>query len=280
MAPFAVCFFAFVILPVFVAIYYSFTYFNVLEPAVFVGMNNYIRLFLEDELFLTAFKNTMIIAVITGPAGYFLCLLVAWLINELPRGLRALLTLCFYAPAISNVFFIWSIIFSGDQYGYINSFLLRYDFVSSPVLFLTDSKYIMPISIFIIMWVSLGASFLSFIAGLQGVDRTLYEAGAVDGVKNRWQELWFITLPSIKGQMMFAAVMSITGSFTVGGIITGLFGGAVTTDYAAWTIAHHLEDFGGVRFEMGYASAIATILFVMMFGCNIFIQKLLRKVGT
>ena len=279
-APFIICFFAFIILPVFVAVFYSFTFFNVLEPAIFIGMDNYIKLFLDDDLFLTALKNTLMIAVITGPLGYLLCLIIAWLINELPTKLRAVVTLCFYAPAISNVFFIWSIIFSGDQFGYINSFLLRYDFISEPIYFLTDKTYIMPIAIFIIIWCSLGTSFLAFIAGLQGVDGQLYEAGAIDGVKNRWQELWYITLPSIKGQMLFAAVMSITGSFTVGAVITGLFGDPATTDYAAWTVQQHLEDFGGIRFEMGYASAIATVLFILMFGINQVIQKLLRKVGT
>ncbi len=280
MLPFALCFFAFVILPVFIAIYYSFTYFNIIEPPRFIGMANYIRLFFQDDLFLTALTNTLTIAVITGPCGYILCLIVAWLINELPPKMRAFITLCFYAPAISNVYFIWTIILSGDQYGYLNSLLLRYNITYEPILFLSDKTYIMPIAIFIILWVSLGASFLTFIAGLQGVDRALYEAGVIDGVKNRWQELWFITLPSIKGQLLFAAVMSITASFTVGGIITGLFGNAVTTDYAAWTISQHLEDYGGVRFDMGYACAIATVLFIMMFGSNIVIQKLLRKVGT
>ncbi|MDR1640693.1 MAG: sugar ABC transporter permease [Clostridiales bacterium] len=280
MAPFALCFFAFVILPVFIAIYYSFTYFDILEAPVFIGMKNYIRLFFEDGLFLTALKNTLLIAVITGPLGYLLCLIVAWLINELPPFMRAIVTLCFYAPAIANVYFIWSIIFSGDQYGYINSILLNLDLISSPIQFLEDKAYIMPIAIFIIIWVSLGTSFLSFIAGLQGVDRTLFEAGAVDGIRNRWQELWFITLPSIRGQLLFAAVMSITGSFTVGGVITGLFGDPATTDYAAWTLAQHLEDYGGVRFDMGYACAIATVMFILMFGCNSAVQKLLRKVGT
>ena len=280
MAPFAIIFFTFVILPVFVAIFYSFTYFNILEDPVFIGVRNYIRLFFADDLFITALTNTLQIALITGPVGYLLCLIIAWLINELPRPLRAVFTLCFYAPAISSVFFIWSIIFSGDHHGIINSMLLRYDFISAPIQFLTDPDYIMPIAIFITIWVSMGTSFLAFIAGLQGVDRTLYEAGAIDGIKNRWQELWYITLSSIKGQLLFAAVMSITSAFTVGGVITGLFGGAVTTNYAAWTVAHHLDDFGGVRFEMGYASAIATVLFVMMFGCNLLIQKLLRKVGT
>ena len=280
MAPFAVCFFAFIILPVFIAIFFSFTYFNLLEAPQFIGVKNYINLFFSDDLFIVAIKNTLIIAVITGPLGYFLCLIVAWLINELPPVLRSFITLCFYAPAVSNVFFIWAIIFSGDQYGYINSILLRYNFISAPVLFLTDKAYIMPVAIFIIVWVSLGTSFLAFIAGFQGVSKTLYESAAVDGISNRWQELWFITLPSIRGQMMFAAVMSITGSFTVGTVITGLFGNAVTTDYAAWTIAQHLDDFGGVRFEMGYASAIATVMFFVMFSVNNIVQKLLRKVGT
>ena len=280
MAPFAIFFFTFVILPVFIAIFFSFTHFNALEPPTFVGMDNYIRLFLSDNVFLIAFRNTLTIAIITGPIGYLLCLIVAWMINELPPKIRAFVTLCFYAPAISGVFTIFAILFSGDPHGFVNSTLLRLGLIDEPIWFLFDEAYIMPLVIGVIIWMSLGTSFLAFIAGLQGVDRGLYEAGAIDGVGNRWQELWHLTLPSIKGQMLFAAVMSITASFTVGGVITGLFGGAATVNYAAWTMQQHIEDYGGVRFDLGYASAIATVLFILMFGCNQMIQKLLRKVGT
>ena len=193
--------------------------------------------------------------------------------------MRALVTLIFYAPSISgNVYLIWTTLFSGDQYGLVNAFLIDTGVISTPIQFFTNTSYIMPLVIIVALWTSLGTSFLSFIAGFQVVDRSLYEAGAMDGIKNRWQELWSITLPSMKPQMMFGAVMSITSSFGFGGVITALVG-FPSPDYCAHTIMHHLDDYGGQRFEMGYASAIATVLFFMMIGSNMVIKKLLSKVG-
>ena len=150
--------------------------------------------------------------------------------------------------------------------------------ISSPIAFLKDPSYIMAIVIIVALWTSLGTSFLTFIAGFQVVDRSLYEAAAVDGVKNRWQELWYITLPYMKPQMMFGAVMAITSSFGFGTVITGLVG-YPSPDYCAHTIMHHLDDYGHTRFEMGYASAIAVVLFFMMIGSNTLTRKILGKVG-
>ncbi len=279
-APYMIIFFTFTMLPVMTSIFFSFTYFNLLEYPKFIGMENYIRLFLEDDIFLQSISNTLIFAAITGPLGYFLSLMFAWLINELPNKIRAIVTLVFYAPAISgNAFLIWTIMFSGDSYGYINGFLLKYGFISQPILWLTNVQYMRSLVIVVILWVSLGAGFLAFIAGLQSIDRMYYEAAAVEGIKNRWQELWYVTLPSIKPQLMFGAILSITASFGVGGVITGLVG-FPSTDYAVHTMVHHLEDYGGIRFEMGYASAIATILFIMMIGTNKVVKKLISRVGV
>jgi len=278
-APFGIIFFIFTVIPVIISILLSFTYFNVLEPPKFIGWANYVKLLFSDDIFLIAIKNTFLFAAITGPIGYLMCLLFAWLINELPPKLRAFLTLLFYAPTISGqIYMIWTIMFSGDSYGYINGLLLKIGAILEPVQWFTDPKYMMPLVIVVVLWISLGTSFLAFIAGLQGIDKTWFEAGAVDGIKNRWQELWFITLPSMKPQLLFGAVMSITGSFGIGSVITALVG-FPSTDYAVHTVVHHLEDYGGIRFEMGYASAIATILFFVMIASNRIIQKLLAKVG-
>jgi multiple sugar transport system permease protein len=278
-APFGIIFLIFTVIPVITSMILSFTYFNILEPPEWIGFGNYIKLFVSDDIFLLAVKNTFLFAAITGPISYMMCFIFAWLINELPPKIRAFMTLIFYAPSISGqVFMIWKMLFSGDAYGYINGLLLKFGIIVEPRLWLTDPKYMMPVTIIVILWISLGTSFLAFIAGLQGVNRELYDAGAVDGVKNRWQELWYITLPSMKNMLMFGAVMSITGSFGIGSVITALVG-FPSTDYAVHTVVHHLEDYGGIRFEMGYASAIATILFIIMVSCNKIIQKLLSKVG-
>ena len=278
--PYALLFFTFFILPICTSIFYSFTYYNILEPARFIGFQNYINLILQDEVFLIAVKNTFVIAVVTGPIGYILSFLFAWFINELPRWLRTIAVVVFYAPSIAgNAYYIFSIIFRGDAYGYLNSFLLNFGLIDAPYLWLADPRYIMTVIIIVILWMSMGTGFLSFVAGLQGVDRSMYEAGYVDGVRNRWQELYHITLPSMKPMLLFGAVMSITSAFNVSDVPRAL-AGYPSTDYAARTIVTHLFDYGFSRFEMGYASAIATVLFLVMILCNKAIQSMLRKVGT
>jgi len=280
LAPYAIVFALFFVAPLVVSVFYSFTYFNILEPPRFIGLRNYINLLLGDDVFLIAMKNTFIMAAITGPLGYIMSFLFAWFINELPRYIRAVVTLIFYAPSISgSVFLIWALIFSGDAYGYINGLLMNLGILDQPVLWLTDPKYMMPVILVVILWMSLGTGFLAFIAGLSTIDVSLYEAGLVDGISNRWQELWYITLPNMKGMLMFGAVMAITQSFGVADV-TQQLAGFPSTDYAVHTVVNHLIDYGAIRFEMGYASAIATILFFTMILCNALVQKMLRRVGT
>jgi multiple sugar transport system permease protein len=283
-APYYLIFFTFTILPVMASLAISLTYFNVLEPPQFTGWTNYLKLLLEDDIFVIALKNTLIFAVITGPISYVLCLLFAWIINEFKGKTRAFLTLIFYAPSISGqAFFTWNIILSGDRYGYLNNFLIRWGFIDEPILWMMTEKYILPVLIIVQLWLSLGTGFLAFIAGLQTVDKNLYEAAAIDGIKNRWQELWFVTLPAIRPQLMFGAIMQITASFAIADISIWLAGtppgSPVSVGYAGATVVTHLQDYGGIRFEMGYASAIATVLFIMMVGTNRLVQRLLRRVG-
>ncbi len=278
--PYALIFTVFYICPVIVSIYYGFTYFNVLQPARFIGFQNYINLILADDIFLTAVKNTFLIAAITGPIGYIMAFIFAWLIHELPRGIRAIAVLVFYAPTISGqVFLVWGFIFSGDAHGWANAYLVEWGLIDNPNLWLTNPEYMMTIVIIVQLWLSLGAGFLSFIAGLNTIPADQYEAGYVDGVKNRWQELWYITLPNMKSMLMFGAVMAITQSFNTADVTMNLCG-FPSTDYAARTIVTHLIDYGQYRFEMGYASAIATVLFLAMYLCNKFIQKALSRLGT
>lgn len=280
LAPYFLLFFFFTILPVISSMVLSFTHFNMLEWPSFTGWGNYLRLFLDDEIFMIALKNTLIFAVITGPLSYVLCLLFAWIINEFSGKLRAFLTLIFYAPSISgNAFMVWLIILSGDRYGYLNGLLMRWSLIFEPIQWLRDERFILPVLIIVQLWLSLGTGFLTFIAGLQTVDKSQYEAAAIDGVSNRWQELWYVTLPAMKPQLLFGAVIQITQSFAVADISLQLAGNP-SVNYAGATIVTHLMDFGsGIRYEMGYASAIATILFILMLGTNRMVQKLLRRVG-
>lgn len=280
MLPFLIFFVTFAVYPVLQAIYYSFTDYNVLEPANFIGLLNYKKLFLEDTIFIKAIQNTFIIAVFVGPLGYMLSFLLAWMINELPHMLGTILTVIFYAPSMAgNAIMVFSLIFSNDSTGYLNGLLLKYGFINERILWLSDSDYVLPVVIIVSVWMSLGVGFLSFVAGIKGVDEAQYEAAAIDGIRNRWQELWYVTLPNMKPQLLFGAVMSITNSLSVGAVADALVG-FPSPNYASHTIVNHLNDYGLIRMEMGRASAIAVVLFVIMIAINVLVQKFLTKVGT
>lgn len=280
-APFMFVFILFTVFPVVLSLILSFTNFNMLELNwdIFIGLDNYTRLFFDDDIFLLACKNTLVFAMITGPVSYILSFLVAWFINELPPRIRAIITLIFYAPSISgSVYLIWATLFSDDAYGWVNGVLLDLGLIDGAILWFHDEKYAMTLCIVVALWMSLGTAFLSFIAGLQTINKSLFEAAAVDGIKNRWQELWYITLPMMKPQLMFGAVMAITGSFGFGGVVTALCG-FPSVNYSCHTIMHCLEDYGSQRWEVGYASAIAFVLFLIMIGANMLVNKMLSKVG-
>ena len=260
LAPFTVLFFTFTILPILAAIVLSFTYFNMVAAPTWVGFSNYVRMFFDDNVFLIALRNTAIFAMITGPISYILSFLIAWLINEFPHTLRTVLTLVFYLPSLAgNVYFVWTYIFSGDSYGLLNSILVKLSLVTDPLQWLTDTKYMMAV-----------------VAGLQSLDRELFEAAAIDGLPNRFAELWYITLPQMGPQLLFGAVMQISTSFAIGYECMNLTG-FPSTDYATQTLVLHILDFGQKRFEMGYACAVAVVLFGLMLIMWTLINKLLSK---
>ena len=274
--PFLIFFLLFTIIPVLSSIVLSFTRYDILNAPVFVGWDNYLRMFLEDEVFLIALKNTFQFAVITGPVSYFLCFVFAWFINDLPPIARATFTVIFYAPTLANIYFIFQYIFSGDMYGLLNSFLLQFGLINEPVQWLTNTDYMLNIVIFVQLWCSLGTGFLAFVAGLQNLDPSLVEAGAIDGIRNRYQELIYIILPQMGGSLMFGAVMQISQAFSVGSISSALVG-FPSIDYAAHTIVLHISDFGNTRFELGYASALSVVLFAIMLGIKGIVNRLLRR---
>ena len=277
--PYAILFITFYVLPMLTSMYFSFTNYNILEKPDFIGVRNYINLFLEDEVFTIAVKNTFVIALIIGPVGYIMAFIFAWLINELPNWIRTLVVFFFYVPSISGqAFNVFKFFFSDDANGWINAKLIHWNVIQQPILFLTNPANVLKVVIPVILWTSLGAGFLSFVAGLKGIDKSQYEAGYIDGVQNRWQELWYITLPNMKPMLLFGAVMSITNAFSVCQVPM-MLAGYPSVDYCARTIVTHLFDYGFTRFEFGYASAIATVLFITMILCNKFIQGLLNRVG-
>ena len=279
LAPFLIAFLVFMVIPVVASIVLSFFRFYILGTPEFIGFENYFRMIMEDKVFGISLGNTLYFAVITGPVGFMLSFILAWFINELGPRARSVLSFLFYSPALmGNVYFIWQVMFSGDSYGYVNSLLISLNVISEPIQWFSNPNYSMTLVVLIQLWMSMGVSFLANISGLQNVDTSLYEAAAIDGVKNRWQELWYITLPSMKNILLFSAVMQIQASFSVSGIATTLTGNP-SVNYSTHTIVTHLTDVSGVRYEMGYAAAISVFLFLMMAFARIGIGKLLDATG-
>ena len=278
--PFMFFFFLFTVWPVIASIFVSFTEYNVLEAPRFVGLDNYRRLFLEDDIFKKAIGNTLVFAVVTGPLGYLISFFTSWIINEFGRFTKALLTFIFYIPSISGtVYTIWGLIFDSDIYGYANSFLIRVGIIHDPIDWLTNESYILPLIIVVQLWMSMGVGFLAMRAGFSTIDSQYYEAGAIDGIRNRWQELWYITIPMMAPHLTTAAVLQITAMFS-NAIVSETLAGNPSTNYAGHLLMNHFNDYSGVRLERGYASAIAVFLFAFIFIITRIIMKKLRKVGA
>ena len=275
--PFMSLFIIFTVVPVVMSLPMGFTNFNMIETPKFVGLSNFYTLFLNDDVFLIAVRNTLIFAIFTGPFSYILSFIIAWLINEMNAFLKTFFTFVFYAPSMTtSVYVTWQLILSGDSYGYLNAVLIDLGILNEPAQWLTDTNYILTVVIIVQLWMSRGAGFLAIRAGFQNIDKSMYEAGAIEGIKNRWQELFYITIPSMGPQLLFAAVIQISASFTVGVVGQNLVG-LPSTDYAAHTIMNHATDYGNIRYEMGYASAICFVLFAAMLLANKGINWLLGK---
>lgn len=275
--PFMSLFIIFTVVPVVMSLPMGFTNFNMIETPKFVGLSNFYTLFLNDDVFLIAVRKTLIFAIFTGPFSYILSFIIAWLINEMNAFLKTFFTFVFYAPSMTtSVYVTWQLILSGDSYGYLNAVLIDLGILNEPAQWLTDTNYILTVVIIVQLWMSMGAGFLAIRAGFQNIDKSMYEAGAIEGIKNRWQELFYITIPSMGPQLLFAAVIQISASFTVGVVGQNLVG-LPSTDYAAHTIMNHATDYGNIRYEMGYASAICFVLFAAMLLANKGINWLLGK---
>lgn len=277
--PFLAMFFILIILPIITSIILSFTSFDALQFPKFTGFENYMRMLVSDDVFPIVFKNTVTIAIIVGPLGFLISFILAWFVNDFSPAVKTILSFMFYAPSlVGNAYFVWQVLFSGDSYGYMNNILLSIGIITEPIQWLKDSRYVLTIVIIVQLWQSMGISFLSNISGLQNISRDLYEAGAIDGIRNRWQELRYITLPAMSSMLLFSAVMQIQGAFSVSAVATAL-AGYPSVQYSADTIVSYMTDVGGTRFEMGYASAISVILLLLMVITRLLTGKILKLVS-
>lgn len=269
LGPYVVFFTFFILIPVAVAMILSFTYFNSVEAPRFNGINNYIYMVTQDDIFVRhVLPNTLVFAIVVGPLGYVLQYLLAWELSHIQSLPRTILALIFYSPSMTGgvtMAVIWQVMFSGDQFGYLNSLLMRWGVVQAPIQWLTDPQYLMPIMLIVSVWGSMGVGFLSMLSGILNVDPQLYEAGYVDGVQSRFQEIVYITIPAMRPQMLFGAVMSIVNAFSAGAIGVALSGANPTPQYAGQTMISHIDDYGFLQYNMGYASALSVVLMIFMF---------------
>lgn len=279
MAPFLIFFFLFNILPVLSSVTLSLFDYDMVSSPIFVGFENYSRMFSGDDVFMKVLGNTFRFSIVAGPVSFLLSFMLAWMINEFTKTLRVILTFIFYAPAlVGNAYFIWQILFSGDSYGYLNNILMSFGFITEPINWFQNTSYNMTIIIIVQLWMSMGVSFLANIAGLQNVSEELYEAAAIDGVRSRWHELWYVTLPSMKSILLFSSVMQIQAVFSVSTVITTL-AGYPSVNNSVDTLVSYISDIGTTRYEMGYASALSMFLFVMVLAFRFGIGALLNLVG-
>jgi len=267
---YALMFIVFIVIPVLVAMILSFTNFDSIQFPDFIGLKNYVVLLTQDDIFMRyVLPNTIQFSVLVGPGGYVLSFMLAWILAQLPLKPRTVLALILYSPSMTSgvaMAAVWKTLFSGDQTGYLNSFLTNLNIIQEPIQWLQSPQYLMTIMIVVTLWGSMGVGFLAMLAGILEVNPELYEAGYLDGIHTRFQEIYYITIPSMKPQMLFGAVMAIVGTFQAGAIGVILSGGNPTPQYAGQLIVNHIEDFGFLRYEMGYAAAVSVVLLLMAYG--------------
>jgi len=265
---YALMFFIFIMVPVLVAFLLSFTFFDTIQLPRLIGLKNYVVLLTQDDIFMKyVLPNTIQFAVIVGPGGYILSFVLAWILAQLPKVPRTIMALILYSPSMTSgvaMTVVCLTMFSGDQNGYLNSFLLGLNVIQEPIQWLQSPQYLMTIMIIVTLWSSMGVGFLAMLAGILEINPELYEAGSLDGINTRFQEIFYITIPSMKPQMLFGAVMSIVSTFQAGAIGVTLSGGNPTPQYAGQLIVNHIEDFGFLRYEMGYAAAVSVVLLLMV----------------
>lgn len=281
LGPYLLLFFLFIIVPVLIAIGLSFTYFNSIEFPSFIGLKNFVSLLTQDAVFMQyVVPNTLKFSLIVGPGGYILSFLMAWMLAQIPHKPRTVLALILYSPSMTAgvaMTVLWTVIFSGDASGYLNGILLDLQLITQPIQWLQSPEYLMAIMVIVTLWTSMGVGFLAMLSGILNINQEIYEAGYIDGIRNRFQEIIFITIPSMKPQMLFGAVMAVVNTFQAGAIGVALSGTNPTPQYAGQLMVNHIEDYGFIRYEMGYAAAISVVLLLVVYLFSIVARRLFEE---
>jgi multiple sugar transport system permease protein len=268
LGPYFLLFFTFIVVAVVAAVGLSFTYFNTIQAPTFIGVKNYVDILTRDAVFMQyVLPNTFLFVLVVGPGGYLLAFVLAWSLAQIPHQLRTVMAVVIYAPSMVTgvtISVVWRVFFSGDVTGYLNNLLLSLGWIQDPIQWLQSPSYLMPIMILVSLWGSMGVGFLAMLSGILNINQELFEAAYIDGIKNKFQEVFYITIPSMKPQMLFGAVMAIVGTFRAGAIGVQLSGANPTPQYAGQLIVNHIDDFGFIRYEMGYAAALSVVLLLIV----------------
>jgi len=271
--PYGIVFCLLIFIPAMLSAVLSFTYFNMIAFPTWRGLQNFVNILTADTVFFQhVLPNTLQFAIMTGPGGFVLSFFLAWLLAQIQAVPRNIIALCLFSPSLgAGLGVIFGPLFSGNQFGLLNAQLLRFNIINQPIQWWNEQQYIMPLGILLTLWGGLGLGFLAMLAGILNVDEQVYEAAYIDGIRNRFQEIIYVTIPLTTPMMLFAAVMAIAGSFN-GGLIMVNNAGNPPPGYAGSVIMSHIQDFQG-RMEHGYAAALAIVLFgiVWMFGKIAFI---------
>jgi multiple sugar transport system permease protein len=260
LAPDLIGFLSFTLVPVVASLALSVVHWNLIGSPRFAGLDNYRTAFADPMFWKVAF-NTTYYTVGTVPTGVALSLGLAVLLNRKLRGI-VLLRALYFLPVVSStvaVALVWRWLYEPD-FGAINFFLSRFGI--SPLGWLTTTEWAMPAVILMSVWKGLGYNMVIFLAGLQGIPRHLYEAAAVDGATG-WQRFWHVTVPLLSPTTFFVTVVATIGSFQVFSQVYVMTRGGPAE--ATTTIVYYIYQKGFQEFDMGYASALAWLLFAVIF---------------
>ena len=279
-APALLLFLIFIFVPLFASLFLSFTQYNVLHPPVWAGLANFRQLMFHDPRFWKAFRNTVCYVVGVVPIGISTALVLAAALEELTRG-KQLFKVLYFIPTVTSVVAIaavWKWLFAGEKFGLINYFLIRLGF--HPVDWLLSPTWILPAIMIMSIWAGLGYNLVFFSAGISTIPQTLYEAAKVDGA-SWWGRFWNVTVPMLRPTLVFVVVMAVINSFQVFDqvyIMTGGTGeGTGGVLDSGLTMVSYLYDQGFMQFHMGYASAIAYLIFGCVFGLTLVNIRMLRS---
>lgn len=278
-SPALILFLVFVIIPIFTSLYWSFTEYNVLQPPRWVGWQNYQEILFQDTRFWKAIANTVLYVVVVVPVGIVISLALALAIDQ-DIKMRNFFRTIFFIPAVTSVIaisVIWKWLFAGEKYGLINHFLIQIGL--QPINWLVSPAWLLPAIMIMSVWAGAGYNMILFLAGLQTIPTSFYEAAEIDGAST-WNKFWYITLPLLRPTMLFVGIMSVIASFQVFDqvyIMTGGQGGLGGVLDSALTVVAYLYDTGFQKFKMGYASALAYLVFACVFIVTLIQFKLVKN---